>query len=219
MKLTLKMLKDLGVCDEAYAYCENLWLEYGEYDASYDYDFGMNLVLSRDDFRIAAENGGPGHATYEGWINWFDKLKYRKDAITYFNDHIVENTFRVTSDGTLHESLNAARLHIDRITNELRDDYVTKIVLNGVIVDGANETWIRINDIENEDLSVFDHFIFHDIFTGINHKIYEKDPAINYRNYLLYYVDGMILGHKNSIKIEQKYTDESGKYSIWVFVE
>lgn len=218
MKLTLKMLKDLGVCDGAYAYCENLWLEYGEYEASYDYDFGMALVLSRDDFRIAAENGGPGHETYDGWIRWFDNLKYREDAITYFGDHIDHNLYE-TSDKFQHESLQAAKDHNKRIYDEIRYTFNTLNVINGVYKnEKEHEVWEKIEDINTADLSKYESFVWNDYKTGLNHYTPHPTEALLFASMIDQEIEEINIKEQQE-KIVKKISDESGKYSIWVEVK
>ena len=215
MKLTLKMLKDLGVCDGAYAYCEDLWLEYGEYEASYDYDFGMALVLSRDDFRIAAENGGPGHETYDGWIRWFDDLKYREDAIIYFGDHIDHNLYE-TSDKYQHESLSSAKSHNKRIYDEIRYTFEILKVINGVYRDeNGYEVWEKINDIQNDDLTKYESFVWNDYKTGINVVTPHPTEALLFSDSIDYELQSININEQEE-KIIKKISDESGKYSLWV---
>jgi len=220
MKVTVEMLQNLGVCGPASTYVGQWFIDNNV--QIIDYDLGMahlKSLMSHGQAWINQNVTEEEHADYVNWIAWYEKLPTTLEAITYFNDHVVENTFSVTADDTLHESLTAALSHVDRLVNELRDDYITKLVINGVVINNnGSETWIKINDVHNDDLSSFSYFICHDIFTGINHKIHEKEVMLSHYTSLLDYIENMVANFKNSVKIKQKYTDESGKYSVWVTV-
>ena len=160
------------------------------------------------------------HSDYANWIAWYEKLPTMLEAITYFGDHIVENTFMTIPDGLLHGSIESARAHNDRVVNELRDDYITKIVLNGVNIDSeGNETWIKIKDPNTEDLSQYEAFVYHDILTGLNTKTESETEAVTHYNNTIEYVNNITASYRASCSIQQRYMDEAAKYTIWVKVE
>lgn len=221
MKVSVKMLQDLGVCGPASTYVGQWFIDNNI--QIIDYDLGMKhlkSLMGHGQAWINENVSDTEHADYVNWIEWYAKLPTTLEAITYFNDHIVENTFQVTADYTLHDSLDGAVSHARRLVNELKDDYLTKIVVNGVALneDGA-ETWLKINDVNNDDLSQFSYFICHDIFTGVNHKVEDKDSMLLHYTELLNYVETMTTNFKNSIEIKQKYMCEAEKYTIWVKVD
>lgn len=220
MKVTVEMMKNLGMCGPASEYVGQ-WFVDNNIEII-DYDLGMyhlKSLISHGQNWIKENVSDEEHSDYVNWIAWYEKLPTMLEALTYFNDHVVENTFKTTSDDLLHESLQAARSHKERLVNELYDDYVTKLVVNGVVTNSdGTETWEVITDLENGDLSKYSCFVCNDIFTGLNHKISTKEEALSHINELRAYVNNIVDQFRESIIIKQRYVDESGKYSIWVTV-
>ena len=134
-------VKDMGVCDGAYAVLERVFAQAGV--TEFDYAQGYQLMLGMmDQLEVeATQSGEPGHDTAQGWLQWCYDLRGRPEAIMYFGDHIEEDLFR-TADGQLHETLEAARDHDRRRFAELRQDHAAARVINGVRVgEGGAETW------------------------------------------------------------------------------
>lgn len=221
MKVTVEMLQNLGVCGPASTYVGQ-WFIDNNVDII-DYDLGMaylKSLIGPGQAWINENVSDEDHADYANWIAWYEKLPYTLEAITYFGDHIVENTFKTTADSFLHESIEEARAHIERIMNEIRDDYMSKAVLNGVLLDNeGNETWIRINNPYKEDLSSYQSFVWHDMATGMNNKTSSRTAAIAYYDVIIDQVNTMLTDYRNGINIQQLYYDEARKYQVWVTVE
>lgn len=219
MKVTVEMMKNLGMCGPATDYVGQ-WFVDNNIEII-DYDLGMyhlKSLMTHGQNWIKENVTDEEHSDYVNWISWYEKLPTNLEALTYFGDHIVENTFKTSNDNLLHGSLQEAIDHKERIVNELSDDYVTKLIINGVVVnEDGSETWLKC-DIENDDTSKFSYFMCNDIFTGLNHKVDDKEEALSHKKDLDQRVNDIIENFRNSIKIQQRYTDESGKYSIWVDV-
>ncbi|WP_430465789.1 hypothetical protein [Tabrizicola sp.] len=214
MKTTLQFFKDMGVCDGAYAFLEAWFTANGL--ETYDYLAGYALLESLPEFHAAAAEGGPGHDTVAGWLQWAHDLRMRPEAIMYFGDHIEETLFR-THDGHLHESLAAAQDHRRRVFAELRRDHAATRVINGVHLraDGA-ETW-EVVDPARDDLTNYDAFVWHDSTTGLNHRTASYAEAIAFdaeQAEVLQRIDAA----EAAAHIARKITDESGQFSIWVEV-
>ncbi len=188
-----------------------------------DYDQALTVLKSFKDAGqvwIDENLSDAPHSNYDGWIKWMEDLSTRVEAITYFGDHIVENTFRCTADDSLHESIEAARAHIARLINELRDDYNSKIILNGVYLNEEGyETWEVINNPYKENLSRFSSFVWHDLATGLNNRTNSATAAIAYYDMIHNTYHTMIDQYRDSCKIQQQYMDEARKYTVWVTVE
>jgi len=218
MKVSMQMLRDLGVCDGANQYIGD-WFAANNVEVI-DYDFALQTLLDYQEAGqewIDANYAGTEHSDYAGWVQWMRELSSRHDAITYFGDHTEENLFR-TDDTYLHETLSAAQAHRARVYQELRDDHASKRVINGVKVaaNGA-ETWSVI-DLHTADVSEFDAFVWHDAKTGLNHRTVSPTVAAVFdaeQQKILHAINAA----EQAAKIERKITDESGQYSVWVEVE
>lgn len=221
MKVSVEMLKNLGACGPASIYVGQ-WFVDNNIEII-DYDLGMahlKSLIAHGQAWISENISGEDHADYRNWIAWYEKLPTTLEAITYFGDHHVENTFRTLSDGLMHESIEQARAHIERVTHEIKTDYYERLVLNGVIVDNeGNETWVKINNPYKDNLDQYNHFVWHDISTGLNNKTTSRTAAIVYYDSIMNYVDTMIQDYRSSNKIQQLYYDEARKYQVWVTVE
>ena len=214
MKTSLQFFKDMGVCDGAYAVLERVFHSAGV--SEFDYAAGYELMLGMmDQLEVAAaESGEPGHDTAAGWLKWCHDLCTRPEAIMYFGDHIEENLFR-TSDGHLHESYEAAADHRQRVFAELRHDHAAARVIYGVRLgeEGA-EVW-EVVDPAIDDLTGYDAFVWHDSTTGLNHRTASASEAVAF-DAVQAGVLGTIDVAEAGAGIEQKITDESGVFSVWV---
>ena len=132
----------------------------------------------------------------------------------YFGDHIAENVFR-TADGQIHESLVAARDYDRRRFAALKQDHAAARVINGVrIGDDGAETWERV-DPANAALAVYEAFIWHDSTTGLNHRTDSIADAVAFNAAQAKILDA-IDAAEAAARIEQRITDESGVFSVWV---
>lgn len=219
------MLRAMGACDPGAGsndgYISQWFIQNGV--DIIDYDLSMEILKSHATTgqRWIEENATDTvHNDFQNWVTWYEKLPQKLEAITYFGDHIIENTFMTTVDNLLHESIEEARSHIERTMNEIRDDYMSKAVLNGVLLDNeGNETWIRLNNPYKEDLSSYQAFVWHDMATGINNKTSSRTAAVAYYDVIIDKVNTMLTDYRNGIKIQQLYYDEARKYQVWVTVE
>lgn len=215
MKTSLQFFKDMRICDGAYAVLEQVFQSAGV--TEFDYAAGYDMMLGMmDELEIAAaQSGEPGHDTAQGWLKWCYELRERPEAIMYFGDHIEENLFR-TADGHLHESMAAAQDHDRRRFAELKQDYAAARIINGVrISDDGAETWERI-DPANAALAVYDAFIWHDSTTGLNHQTESIDEALAFNDAQAKILDA-IDAAEAAAHIEQRITDESGAFRVWVW--
>jgi len=221
MKVTVEMLQNLGACGPGMTYVAQWFIDNNV--QIIDYDLGMAYLKSLIDHGQAwiHENvADEDHADYVNWIKWYHELPKDLRALTYFGDHFVENTFKVTIDHSLHESVEAARTHIARLVNEVSDDYMSKVVLNGVYLNEEGyETWEVINNPYKENLLRFGSFIWHDPITGLNNRTTSATAAIAYYDMVHDKYTSLIQQFRDSCKIEQQYMDEARKYTIWVTVE
>lgn len=217
MKITMPMLKELGVCDEAYACVGGWWAQYGFTEM--DYDKAIEILLSNRTYGeqwLAQNAHSQAHGDFEGWADWFLKLKERPEAIMYFGDHIEENLF-VTTDGLMHESLESALAHRKRVYQEIRDDHATKRVINGIKINqNGSETWQSI-DINTVNVNDFDEFAWHDSKTGLNNRTTSPSIALAFDAQQAKILEAINEAEKNSV-IRRKITDSSGKYSVWIDV-
>lgn len=217
MKTTLQFFKDMGVCDGAYAVLERVFGQAGVTEFNYAQGYEVMLGMM-DQLEIeAAQSGDPGHDTAQGWLQWCYDLRTRPEAIMYFGDHIAENQFR-TTDGHLHETLEAARDHDRRRYAELRENHAAARVINGVrFGEGGAETW-EVVDPAQDDLAGFDAFVWHDSTTGLNHRTLSAAEAAKFDAAQAKILDA-IEAAEQSARIEQKITDESGAFRVWVVAE
>jgi len=212
MKTSLQFFKDMGVCDGAYAFLEQ-YFRANAYEI-HDYLAGYNLLQTLPAFYAAAENGGPDHDTVEGWLKWAFDLRNRPEAIMYFGDHIEENLFR-TADGQTHESLEAAQDYDRRRYAELKADHAAARVINGVrFGEGGAETWEVVRP-EQDDLTGFDAFVWHDSTTGLNHRTESLAEAMAFdaqQAGILEAIDAA----EAAARIARRIRDESGEFAVWV---
>ena len=216
MKTSLQFFKDMGVCDGAFAVLARVFGQAGvtefDYAAGYEVMHGMMDQLEVD----AARSGEPGHDTAQGWQKWCYELRTRPKAIMYFGDHIEEDVFR-TADGQLHETLDAARDHDRRRYAELRKDHAAARVINGVrFGEGGAETW-DVVDPAHDDLAGFVAFVWHDSTTGLNHRTVSAAEAAKFDVEQAKVLDA-IEAAEQAARIEQKITDESRTFSVWIRV-
>jgi len=218
MKVSMQMLRDLGVCKGAQQYI-GAWFAANNVEVI-DYDYALQTLLHHQlagQAWIDENYAGPEHSDYGGWIKWMRGLTSRYDAISYFGDHIQENLFR-TEDNCLYETLSAAQAHRARVYQELRDDHASKKVINGVKrASSGVETWSVI-DLQTADVTEFDAFVWHDAETGLNHRTVSPTVAAVFDAEQKKILDAINAAEQAS-KIKRKITDESGQYSIWVEVE
>jgi hypothetical protein len=216
MKTSLQFFKDMGVCDGAYAVLERVFQATGV--TEFDYAQGYDVMLSMmDQLEIeAAQSDDPDHASADGWLQWCYDLRNRAEAITYFGDHIEEDLFR-TADGQLHDALEAARAHDQTRFAVLRRDHAAARVINGVrFGEGGSETW-EVVDPARDDLAVYDAFVWHDSATGLNHRAKSAAEAIAFDAAQAKTLDAIDAAER-AAPIEQRITDESGAFSVWVAV-
>lgn len=218
MKVNMQMLKDLGVCDEAYACVGDWWARYGVTEMDYDQAISILLSNRQHGEQWLQENAhSQAHGDFEGWANWFLKLKERPEAIMYFGDHIEENLY-VTPDGFLHESLESAKAYIKRIYQEMRDDHQSKRVINGIkISPNGAETWEQI-DLATTDLSQYQEFAWHDSNTGLNNRTTSPTIAAIFDAEQRKILD-LIDEAERAVVIKRKITDRDNKHSVWVEVQ
>ena len=217
MKTSLQFFKDMGVCDGAYAVLEGVFEQAGV--TEFDYALGYEVMLSMmDQLEVeAAQSGEPGHDTAEGWLQWCYDLRNCPEAIMYFGDQIEENLFR-TSDGHLHETLEAARDHDRRRFAELRQDHAAARVMNGVrFGEGGAETW-EVVDPAQDDLAGFDAFIWHDSTTGLNHRTDSAAEAMAFNAAQAKTLDAIDAAER-AARVERRVSDESGAFSVWIGIE
>lgn len=216
MKTSLQFFKDMGVCDGAYAVLERVFGQAGV--TEFDYAQGYQLMLSMiDQLEVeAAQSGDLGHDTAQGWLQWCYDMRKRSEAIMYFGDHIEEDQFR-TADGQLYETLEAARDHDRRRYAELRENHAAARVINGVrFGEGGAETWDLLDPVR-DDLAGFDAFVWHDSTTGLNHRTDSATEAASF-DAAQAKVLNAIETAEQAARIEQKITDESGTFSVWISV-
>ena len=218
MKVSMQMLRDLGVCDGANAYI-GAWFAANNVEVI-DYAYALQTLLDHQEAGqswIDANYAGTDHSDYAGWVAWMRALATRPEAITYFGDHIEEDLFR-TSDGQLHETLEAARDHDRRRYAELRQHHAAARVINGVrLGEGGAETW-EVVDPARDDLAGFDAFVWHDSTTGLNHRTDRAAEAVSFDAAQAKVLD-TIEATARAARIEQKITDESGAFGVWVAVD
>lgn len=110
--------------------------------------------------------------------------------------------------------------HIARLVNETSDDYMSKVILNGVYLNEEGyETWEVIKNPYKENLSRFISFIWHDPITGLNNRTTSATAAIAYYDMVHDKYTSLLQQFRDSCKIQQQYMDEARKYTIWVTVE
>ncbi|NRP31841.1 MULTISPECIES: hypothetical protein [unclassified Aliiroseovarius] len=214
MKTSLQFFKDMGVCNGAYAVLERVFGQAGV--TEFDYAQGYEVMLGMmDQLEVeAGQSGEAGHDTAQGWLQWCYDLRNRPEAIMYFGDHIEEDVFR-TTDGQLHETLEAARDHDRSRYAELREDHAAARVINGVrFGEGGAETW-EVVDPAHDDLAGFDVFVWHDSTTGLNHRTDSAAEAVAFNDAQAKVLDA-IEAAEQAARIERRITDESGAFRVWV---
>ncbi|PWG16153.1 hypothetical protein [Salibaculum griseiflavum] len=217
MKVSMQMLRDLGVCDGANAYI-GAWFAANDVEVI-EYAVALQTLLDHQEAGqswIDANYAGTAHSDYAGWVTWMRALATRPDAITYFGDHILEDLFR-TGDGQLHETLAAACAHDQSRFAALRRDHAAARVINGVrFGEGGSETW-EVVDPARDDLAGFDAFVWHDSATGLNHRTQSATEAIAFDAAQAKTLDAIDAAQR-AAPIEQRITDESGAFRVWVAV-
>jgi hypothetical protein len=217
MKVSMQMLRDLGVCEGANQYI-GAWFAANNVEVI-DYAFALQTLLEYQEAGqawIDANYAGTEHSDYAGWVTWMRGLAARPEAITYFGDHIAEDLFR-TADGKRHDSLEAARAHDQSRFAQLRRDHGAARVINGVRFGaGGSETW-EVVDPARDDLAGFDAFVWHDSVTGLNHRAESAAEAIAFDAAQAKALDAIDAAER-AAPIEQRITDESGAFSVWVAV-
>jgi hypothetical protein len=214
MRTTLQFFKDMGVCDGAYQTLQRVFDAAGvtafDYAQGYEVMLGMMDQIEMD----AAQSADPDQATAAGWLQWCYDLRNRPEAIMYFGDHIEENLFR-TADGQTHESLEAAQDYDRRRYGELKADHAAARVINGVrFGEGGAETWEVVRP-EQDDLTGFDAFVWHDSTTGLNHRTESLAEAMAFdaeQAGIISNIDAAVA----AARIERRICDESGKFAVWV---
>lgn len=217
MKVSMQMLRDLGVCDGADQYIGNWFAEAGV--EIIDYDYALKTLLQYQEAGqdwIDQNYPDTEHSDFTGWVKWMRGLALRYEAITYFADHIEESLFR-TADGQIHESLDSAQDYDRRRFAALKQDHAAARVINGVrIGDNGAEIWERV-DPARDDLAGFDAFIWHDSTNGLNHRAESWDEAMAFdaaQAQVLAQIDTA----EAASRIERRITDESGAFSVWVCI-
>jgi len=123
-KLTLKFLKDNGVCDEAYTWTETTFAQEFSVNPVIDWDYGRNKLVP-----YCEQNP----TITVGWVNWFDKLK-QSEVYVKFNGSVITmgNSFKVfnplTVTHTEYETEDAARDAVIEISKQLLDNYKITVV-------------------------------------------------------------------------------------------
>lgn len=215
MKVSMQMLRDLGVCDGADQYIGNWFAAHNV--ETIDYEEALNTLLQYQDAGqdwIDQNYPDTEHSDFAGWVKWMRDLPLRYEAITYFGDHIAENLFR-TSDGHLHETLLSAQEHRQRMFAELRQGHAEARVINGVKVGAAGaETWEVVN-LASVDLASYDAFVWHDSTTGLNHRTQSAAEAMAFDAEQAKVLDA-IDESEAAAQIEQRITDASGVFHVWI---
>ena len=215
MKVSMQMLRDLGVCDGADQYIGNWFAAHNV--ETIDYEEALNTLLQYQDASqdwIDQNYPDTDHSDFTGWVKWMRDLPSRYEAITYFGDHIAENLFR-TADGHLHETMLAAQDHRRRMFAELRQGHAAARVINGVKVGAAGaETW-EVVDLASVDLAAYDAFVWHDSTTGLNHRTQSAAEAMAFDEQQAEVFDA-IDASEAAAQIEQRITDESGVFAVWI---
>ena len=85
-KLSLKFLKDNGVCNEAYSWTEQTFKENFAIDELLDWNFGRSKLIIYCD-----EN--PNITV--GWVDWFDKLKNSETYLKFNGKEIIMGAYQV----------------------------------------------------------------------------------------------------------------------------
>lgn len=218
MKVTVKMLQDLGVCGPASIYVGQWFIDNNI--EIIDYDLGMKhlkSLIGHGQAWINENVADEDHADYINWIQWYANLPSMPEAIMYFGDHIEENLFS-TTDGLMHESLEAAQAHRKRVYQEIRDDHASKRVINGIKKNpNGSETWQAI-DIEKIDVNDFDEFAWHNSQTGLNHRTSSPSIALMFNMEQSKILDDINEAERTSV-IMRKITDSDRKYSVWINAE
>lgn len=217
MKVTVKMLQDLGVCGPASIYVGQWFIDNNI--EIIDYDLGMKhlkSLIGHGQEWINANVADEDHADYINWIQWYANLPSMPEAIMYFGDHIEENLY-ITPDGFLHESLESAKEYIKRMYQEMRDDHQSKRVINGIKIGPSGaETWEQI-DLATADLSQYQEFVWHDSNTGLNNRTTSPTVAAIFDAEQRKVLD-LIDAAERAVVIKRKITDSDNKYSVWVEV-
>jgi len=85
-KLSLKFLKDNGVCDDAYAWTENTFQENFATSEFLDWDYGRSKLI------IYCEEN-PNLTI--GWVEWFDKLKNSEAFVRFNGKEFIMGSYQV----------------------------------------------------------------------------------------------------------------------------
>lgn len=217
MRITYEMVADLGACYGAGEMFKRFMAAFGN---EIDYDDGYEIMLNMKDQMQAYIDANNIKETPEMWLKWTYDLRHNPKAITYFNDHIVENTYKTNFDGLLHESLDAARAHIERSIYETRLNYHENILINGVVLNNdGTESWHKIENPYKQSLDGYSYFIWHDILNGTNNRTSSQTAAIAYYDLMMAYTDTSLQTYRDSIKISQSYWDNTRRHQVWVDVE
>lgn len=137
-KLSLKFLKDNGVCDEAYAWTETTFAENFAIDELLDWDFGRSKLVVYCD-----ENQG----ITNGWVKWFDELKISEAYVRFNGKEITMGGYQVFNPLTgLHieyQTLDEAKQGVTDVAFQIIKNYqisICQVMSN----ENGDSTWIPI---------------------------------------------------------------------------
>jgi len=212
MKVTLEFFKDMGACEGSLAAITH-WFEmngitegdYGELSVAFKADANREYLETFID-----EYDEDGHNTIQGWYDWADELPTRLEAITYFNDHTIEEYHCI--DGKVFDNEADAREYTDSLTHAELQNLNTFIQTGSITTDDEGNETIRSFHPDNLDHNADEDEYF----------LYDPDTNMQNRTSSPTMVALGVAQIKDTQKrllgiapVTAKIVDESGKYVYW----
>ena len=216
MRTSLQFFRDLGVCDGAYEALEDVFNSAGVEE--FDYDAGSLLMHQMRDTLAAraAESLEEGHRNVDGWFEWCRNLRYNPEAIMYFGDHIIKNSWK-SYDGLTHTSLAEAEAHIDRRRDEHKLGYRENFAINAVRQTPQGEIWVTYREFDDVDWSQYDKFVWSEIMGGMRYETTSPTEALAHYHFMLNFFDEIDANfERRKANIQRLIADESDTYEVWV---
>jgi hypothetical protein len=138
-KLSLKFLKDNGVCDDAYAWTAETFQENFAIDELLDWDLGRSKLIVYCD-----EN--PNITI--GWVKWFDELKISEAFVRFNGKEITMGSYQVfnpiTGVHTEYQTEDEAKIAMVDIAKQVLQNNIIS-VCRAINNENGDSSWIPID--------------------------------------------------------------------------
>lgn len=146
-RLSLKFLKDNGVCDEAYEWTRTTFESDFQYSPYIDWDYGRTILLEYVELNPEIT---------KGWVDWFDNLK-NSEQYVYFNGEQITMTenYQVynpyTGTYTKYDSEEEMQEAVIELSKQILQTYGPK-VNREIVNENGNVAWTSFDVANNINL-------------------------------------------------------------------